>query len=60
MSLHMCLQGSFIIRLVVTEMAGDWAHGVLVPQMIVILSLDLKMLLTVITGNVFMAVFNMT
>ena len=59
MSVHMCLQGTFIIRLVVTEMTGDWAHGVLVPKMIVILSLDLKMLLTVITGNVLMAVFNM-
>ena len=58
MSLQMFLQGAFIIRLVGTEMTGDWAHSVLVPKMIVILSLDLKMLLTVITGNVFMEIFN--
>ena len=58
MSLQMFLQGTFIIRLVGTEMTGDWVNSVLVPQMIVILSLDLEMLLTVITGNVFMVIFN--
>ena len=59
MSLQMFLQGTFIIRLVGTEMTGDWANSVLVPKMVVILSLDLKMLLTVITGNVFMAIILM-